>query len=341
MYRSPSPTLDWAVLLHEVRDPGNAGTILRTADAAGADLVAFSAGSVDPYNGKCVRSTAGSLFHLPVATDVDPIAAIAAAPGGGCAGAGGQRIGDTPLPDDRPAACPPSGCSATRRTGWTRMSLAAADRTVSIPMAGRAESLNLASAAAICLFAARSPAAAESVAVHQGPPHPASCRLAAGGHVLQRGRHADGGVQCASRNGSTRHQQLRRPAASSVSGSGVSTSRPARCSSRGTALRSWRTDPRDWPADRRDAAARLRANVLLLEPRSASSRSRHNSGRDEPQPRVEPREQLGRPFVGLLPRLLQELPQHRDDRCGPGPHARPGGWEPGRSRCAGRRTAAR
>src|ERR1700744_3695142 len=53
-------------LLANVRDPGNAGTVLRTADAAGADGVVFSDASVDPYNGKCVRASAGSLFHLPV-----------------------------------------------------------------------------------------------------------------------------------------------------------------------------------------------------------------------------------------------------------------------------------
>ena len=53
-------------VLASVRDPGNAGTVLRTADAAGADGVIFTAASVDPYNSKCVRASAGSLFHLPV-----------------------------------------------------------------------------------------------------------------------------------------------------------------------------------------------------------------------------------------------------------------------------------
>ena len=54
------------VILANVRDPGNAGTVLRTADAAGADGVIFAGASVDPYNSKCVRASAGSLFHLPV-----------------------------------------------------------------------------------------------------------------------------------------------------------------------------------------------------------------------------------------------------------------------------------
>ena len=67
----PLPALTGAaprlvVMLANVRDPGNAGTVLRTADAAGADGVIFSGASVDPYNSKCVRASAGSLFHLPV-----------------------------------------------------------------------------------------------------------------------------------------------------------------------------------------------------------------------------------------------------------------------------------
>src|SRR5215467_8426815 len=65
------------VVLVNVRDPGNAGTVLRTADAAGADGVIFSDASVDPYNSKCVRATAGSLFHLPLVVDV-PVAGVVA-----------------------------------------------------------------------------------------------------------------------------------------------------------------------------------------------------------------------------------------------------------------------
>ncbi len=58
-------------ILHEVRDPGNAGTVLRSADAAGADGVVFTASSVDPYNPKTVRSSAGSIFHLPIVRGED------------------------------------------------------------------------------------------------------------------------------------------------------------------------------------------------------------------------------------------------------------------------------
>lgn len=63
---------DLVVVLAEVRDPGNAGTILRSADAFGADAVVFSAASVDPYNPKTVRASAGSLFHLPIVRGATP-----------------------------------------------------------------------------------------------------------------------------------------------------------------------------------------------------------------------------------------------------------------------------
>src|SRR5579875_3892283 len=65
-------------LLANVRDPGNAGTMLRTADAAGADGVIFSDASVDPYNSKCVRASAGSIFHLPLVTGVPVAPAVTA-----------------------------------------------------------------------------------------------------------------------------------------------------------------------------------------------------------------------------------------------------------------------
>lgn len=63
--------------LAEVRDPGNAGTVLRTADAAGAGAVWFTDRSVDPYNGKCVRASAGSLFHVDVAVGGTALAGVA------------------------------------------------------------------------------------------------------------------------------------------------------------------------------------------------------------------------------------------------------------------------
>jgi TrmH family RNA methyltransferase len=90
------------VILANVRDPGNAGTVLRTADAAGADGVVFAGASVDPYNGKCVRAAAGSLFHLPVVAGAPLDAAISALRGAGLAilaadGGGPARLDDPAL----------------------------------------------------------------------------------------------------------------------------------------------------------------------------------------------------------------------------------------------------
>ena len=79
------------VILANVRDPGNAGTVLRTADAAGADAVLFAGSSVDPYNSKCVRASAGSLFHLPVVTGTPVAEAVRRAARGRAARAGRRR----------------------------------------------------------------------------------------------------------------------------------------------------------------------------------------------------------------------------------------------------------
>src|ERR1041385_2985508 len=63
-------------VLARIRDPGNAGTVLRTADAAGTGAVVFAGETVDPYNGKCVRASAGSLFHVDVVRAADPVAVL-------------------------------------------------------------------------------------------------------------------------------------------------------------------------------------------------------------------------------------------------------------------------
>jgi TrmH family RNA methyltransferase len=155
------------VLLSAVRDPGNAGTVLRTADAAGADAVAFSDSSVDPYNGKCVRASAGSIFHLPIAIGVQILPAIDDL----------RRRGYQVFAAD--GAPPTESLDAIERAGilakptaWIFGNeawglppaiLQAADRTVGVPIHGRAESLNLAAAAAVCLYAsARAQRAATS-----------------------------------------------------------------------------------------------------------------------------------------------------------------------------------
>jgi TrmH family RNA methyltransferase len=143
-------------ILVEANDPGNAGAILRTADAAGADAVLFTGDSVDPYNGKAVRAAAGSLFHLDVVTGLDPAAAIAE-----CRAAGLLTLATTAAADLDLDELTDQGM-LRGRTAWIFGNearglpadlLRAAERSVRVPVHGRAESLNLAAAAAVCLYA--------------------------------------------------------------------------------------------------------------------------------------------------------------------------------------------
>jgi RNA methyltransferase, TrmH family len=144
------------VILANVRDPGNAGTVLRTADAAGADGVIFAGASVDPYNSKCVRASAGSLFHLPVVVSV-PLAE--SVPALRCAGlrvlaadGGALHTLDEPEPATR-LGLPTAWLFGNEAWGLPAELLALADEAVAVPIYGRAESLNLAAAAAVCLYA--------------------------------------------------------------------------------------------------------------------------------------------------------------------------------------------
>ena len=155
-----------AVLAH-VRDPGNAGTVIRAADAVGADAVVLSEGSVDVHNPKVVRSTAGSLFHLPVVTGValgeavdalrEAGLTVLATDGAGAFDlddlvdvAGGGRAPGSGAPD---LALPTAWLFGNEAWGLPDEVLALADAVVRVPIRGAAESLNLATAAAICLYA--------------------------------------------------------------------------------------------------------------------------------------------------------------------------------------------
>jgi TrmH family RNA methyltransferase len=145
-------------VLDRVNDPGNAGTVLRTADAAGADAVVLTEGSVDPHNGKCVRATAGSLWHLPVVSDVPLEAVVTHLREQGVqvlatTGAGDDDLDD--LVDAGLLAGPTAWLFGPEAAGLSAEALALADRTVRIPIPGRAESLNLSAAAAVCLYASR------------------------------------------------------------------------------------------------------------------------------------------------------------------------------------------
>ncbi|WP_433349536.1 TrmH family RNA methyltransferase [Micromonospora sp. CA-111912] len=143
-------------VLAEIRDPGNAGTVLRTADAAGAGAVVFAGDAVDPYNGKCVRASAGSLFHVDVVRAPDPLAVVAALRAAGLSILATTGYGDSDLDDLADAgrlAAPTAWLFGSEAHGLPEELAAAADARVRVPLHGRAESLNLAAAAAVCLYA--------------------------------------------------------------------------------------------------------------------------------------------------------------------------------------------
>jgi RNA methyltransferase, TrmH family len=142
-------------VLASVRDPGNAGTVLRAADAAGAQAVLFSDASVDPYNGKAVRASAGSLFHVPLVAGVRLEAAAGALRAAGLRLLAADARGGRTLDDLSPAelAAPTAWIFGNEAWGMPEPVLALADESVAVPIYGRAESLNLATAAAVCLYA--------------------------------------------------------------------------------------------------------------------------------------------------------------------------------------------
>jgi TrmH family RNA methyltransferase len=145
-----------AVALAELADPGNAGTVLRTADACGAGAVVFGAGSADPYGGKAVRASAGSLFHVDVVRGApleDVLPALQAAGVTVLAADGGGEAGLDELAADGRLAGPVAWLFGNEARGVPPELAGLADARVRIPMRGRAESLNLAAAAAICLYA--------------------------------------------------------------------------------------------------------------------------------------------------------------------------------------------
>jgi RNA methyltransferase, TrmH family len=151
-------------LLAHVRDPGNAGTVIRAADAAGADAVLLSAASVDVHNPKLVRSTAGSLFHVPVVTGLELPDAVAALRASGLLVLAADGSGEHDLDDllDVAGSAPAGLPDLARPTVWLfgneawglrDEDRALADAAVRVPLRGRAESLNLATAATVCLYA--------------------------------------------------------------------------------------------------------------------------------------------------------------------------------------------
>lgn len=139
-------------VLAGVSDPGNAGTVIRVADAAGADAVVFAGEAVDPHNGKCVRASTGSIFHLPVARERDSGAVFEA----------GRSVGLRVLAADGSAESTLDDVDLAPATAWVFGNeahglpagiLGTVDDVVRVPIYGGAESLNLATAAAVCLYA--------------------------------------------------------------------------------------------------------------------------------------------------------------------------------------------
>ncbi len=140
------------VLLTNVRDPGNAGTVIRGADATGAAAVLVSEASVDVFSPKVVRSTVGSVFHLPVVTGLDTETTIARLRADGIRviaadGAGEQLLGAVDLTP------PHAWVMGNEAWGLPQETRALCDEVVRVPIWGKAESLNLAMAATVCLYA--------------------------------------------------------------------------------------------------------------------------------------------------------------------------------------------
>jgi len=147
-----SPTL---VICADVRDPGNAGTVIRTADAAGAVGVVLSGNSVDLYNDKTVRASVGSLWHLPIALAEDPAECVRRAQAAGFVVLAADGTGETDLFEAEQSGL------LDQRVAWLFGNeawglpddlAALAEHRVAIPIFGRAESLNLSTAAAVCLY---------------------------------------------------------------------------------------------------------------------------------------------------------------------------------------------
>ena len=135
----------------ETSEPGNAGTLIRIADALGADAVVLAGDSVDPYNGKCLRASAGSIFALPVIHEPDAPALLAILRDAGITVLATTLDGELSL-NDADLSAPTAWVLGSEAHGLSAELAALADARVHIPMSGGAESLNIAAAAAICLY---------------------------------------------------------------------------------------------------------------------------------------------------------------------------------------------
>ncbi|WP_434811802.1 TrmH family RNA methyltransferase [Microbacterium sp. bgisy189] len=140
------------VICEEVRDPGNLGTIIRAADAAGADAVVLTGRTVDPYNPKVVRATTGSLFHLPIVVGADLAETVDRARKTGLRVIAADVGGDDFLAHRAVLAEPTAWLFGNEARGLDDEALARVDLSLRLPIYGAAESLNLATAASVCLY---------------------------------------------------------------------------------------------------------------------------------------------------------------------------------------------
>jgi len=153
--RASKPRL--LAVLADVRDPGNAGTVIRTADAAGAGGVVLAGSSVDLHNPKTVRASVGSVFHLPIAVASDAAESVRAAQRGGLVVLAADGAGEVDLYEAGDLlAAPTAWLFGNEAWGLPPEVAALADHRIRIPIHGRAESLNLSTAAALCLYASAS-----------------------------------------------------------------------------------------------------------------------------------------------------------------------------------------
>ena len=151
---SPTPRPLMLAVPVEISDPGNAGTLIRVADAVGANGVVLAGDSVDPHNGKCVRACAGSLFHVPLARERDIDAVLDALSEAGITVLATTARGEVDLDDaEHILSGQVAWLFGNEAHGLDPEVAARADHRIRIPIHGRAESLNLAAAAAICLYA--------------------------------------------------------------------------------------------------------------------------------------------------------------------------------------------
>jgi len=141
-------------ICEQVRDPGNLGTIIRAADAVGADAVILTGRTVDPFHPKVVRSTTGSLFHLPIALGGEVADAVTAARAAGLRVVAADVKGTDLLAARQSGALaqPTAWLFGNEARGLDDDVLALADEALRLPIYGRAESLNLATAASVCLY---------------------------------------------------------------------------------------------------------------------------------------------------------------------------------------------